>query len=52
MNCKLCLIDHDTICDCGHKHEDHIFASGCKIKKCPCDRYSQKLQLTEKDLKK
>lgn len=52
MNCNICQIEHRTICDCGHKHEDHVYASGCKIKGCFCGGYSQKLQLTEKDLKK
>lgn len=43
-HCQLCPDEHTLVCDCGHDHQDHVFAGGCKIIKCICTGYSQKLQ--------
>lgn len=50
MNCNQCPDEHTYLCDCGHHHEWHVFAGGCKAKvykngsvtKCICEGYSQK----------
>lgn len=44
-----CMNPHGNIvCDCGHGHEDHVFAAGCKL--CQCNWYSQ-TQLRKRDIK-
>lgn len=44
--CKHCSSEypHRYVCNCGHEHNDHVFANGCT--KCRCERYDQTQQLT------
>ena len=51
--CKWCLwleTQHTYVCNCGHEHNDHVFAGGCT--QCKCSRYDQTKQLTADGWKK
>ncbi len=41
--CKHCpTASHgDLVCDCEHSHNAHVFAAGCTVSGCDCNRYSQ-----------
>jgi len=54
-HCGLCRNGHGNLfCDCGHKHDEHVFGVGCRAsividgetKKCNCSGYSQRAKNT------
>jgi hypothetical protein len=43
-SCAYCSSDHTYVCDCGHRHDDHIYSGGCKASFCKCPGYTQRRQ--------
>jgi len=43
-SCLICPCDHAYVCNCGHRHDEHMQSSGCQVEGCQCTQYDQTRQ--------